>query len=47
MKRGNMSWASVIFVLTWKAKMANKKENVYAASRCQEIKEATNSISGE
>ena len=30
------------FVLTWKAKKANKKENVYAASRCQEIEEATN-----
>ena len=25
-----MSWASVIFVLTWKA---NKKDNVYAARR--------------
>ena len=39
-----MLWASVIFVLTWKA---SKKENVYAASRCQEIKEAKNFISGE
>ena len=26
----NMSWASVIFVLTWKA---NKKDNVYATRR--------------
>ena len=34
-----MSWASVIFVLTWKA---NKKDNVYAARRCQEIEESTN-----
>ena len=42
MKRGNMSWASVMFVLIWKAKGANKKENVYAASRCNERKEATN-----
>ena len=26
----NMSWASLIFVLTWKV---NKKDNVYAARR--------------
>ena len=34
-----MSWASVIFVLTLKA---IKKENDFAASRCQENKEASN-----
>ena len=31
-----MSWASVIFVLTWKA---NKKDNVYAARRSEGIHE--------
>ena len=37
-----MSWASVIFVLTWKA---NKKDNVYAAriSRNPRIKFQVNS----